>query len=65
MKKTTRQRLGAIILCVLGVLFSLTLVGMVIGIPMILFGLGLYAKSCEDESGEKPWWARSLIPGFR
>lgn len=45
MKPKTRKRLGAIIFGSLGAVLTMTIVGAIIGVPMALYGLGLYVQS--------------------
>lgn len=56
-----QQKTKAQALLLVGGILTMTLVGAVIGIPMVLLGAGMLANAHEDEHGDRPWWAKSVF----
>lgn len=58
METHTKHFIRAFALAIVGTALTFTIIGAIIGLPMIFIAVGAYAKAVEEKTGELPWWAQ-------
>lgn len=56
METHTKHFIRAFVMAIVGMALTATLIGAIIGIPLILLAAGYYGLGIEEKHGEKPWW---------
>lgn len=58
METHTKHFIRAFFMAIVGMALTATIIGAIIGIPLVFLAMGAYGEGVKEKRGETPWWLK-------